>query len=183
MSTPATTNSKPEVSPPEPGLRLAARSGLDVMLSDAVLEADDDREAHPAHQVREQLAGLAGCGRPSITTAAARSPASSADTAAMTNTSPMRACGHAIASPPALNNSSSTHGRHRGGRDQFRHTIVCDRCFQVTDSRQACLAARSELPLSSRSPGCDGVQERGVVAFLPMGVGSRTRRRGLIEDV
>ena len=39
MSTPATTNSKPEVSPPEPGLRLAARSGLDVMLSDAVLES------------------------------------------------------------------------------------------------------------------------------------------------
>ena len=39
MSTPATTNSKPQVSPPEPGLRLAARSGLDVMLSDAVLES------------------------------------------------------------------------------------------------------------------------------------------------
>jgi polyhydroxyalkanoate synthase len=39
MSTPATTNSKPEVSPPEPGLRLAARSGLDVMLGDAVLES------------------------------------------------------------------------------------------------------------------------------------------------
>ena len=39
MSTAATTNSKPEVSPPEPGLRLAARSGLDVMLSDAVLES------------------------------------------------------------------------------------------------------------------------------------------------
>jgi polyhydroxyalkanoate synthase len=38
MSVQAGTNSKPEVSPPEPGLRLAARSGLDVMLSDAVLE-------------------------------------------------------------------------------------------------------------------------------------------------
>jgi hypothetical protein len=34
------TNSKPKdrVSPAEPGLRLAARSSLDVMLSDAVLE-------------------------------------------------------------------------------------------------------------------------------------------------
>ncbi len=39
MSTPATANSTPEAAPREPGLRLAARSGLDVMLSDAVLES------------------------------------------------------------------------------------------------------------------------------------------------
>ncbi len=38
MSVKATAKSKPRVSPSQPGLRLAARSGLDVMLSDAVLE-------------------------------------------------------------------------------------------------------------------------------------------------
>jgi polyhydroxyalkanoate synthase len=39
MSAQATTTSKPGASRSEPGLRLAARSGLDVMLSDAVLES------------------------------------------------------------------------------------------------------------------------------------------------
>ena len=38
MSVEATSNSKPRVPASEPGLRLAARSSLDVMLSDAVLE-------------------------------------------------------------------------------------------------------------------------------------------------
>jgi polyhydroxyalkanoate synthase subunit PhaC len=59
MSAPATTNSKPEVSPPEPGLRLAARSGLDVMLSDAVLESGGvGRFVKPQTAVRTIL-GLA----------------------------------------------------------------------------------------------------------------------------
>jgi hypothetical protein len=39
MSAQATTDSKRGASPSEPGLRLAARSGLDMMLSDAVLES------------------------------------------------------------------------------------------------------------------------------------------------
>ena len=38
MSVEATSNSKPRIPASEPGLRLAARSSLDVMLSDAVLK-------------------------------------------------------------------------------------------------------------------------------------------------
>ena len=117
----------------------------------------------PIPPIRYASSWRAGFGRPSITTAAARSPASSPETAAITNTSPMRIRGHAVARPPALNNSSSTQGRHRGGRDQFRHTIVCDKCFQVTDSRQACLAAGPRAPVQlacARLRGCAGARRR-----------------------
>ena len=55
------TNSKPKdrVSPAEPGLRLAARSSLDVMLSDAVLEGGGVGRFVKPRAAGRTIAGLA----------------------------------------------------------------------------------------------------------------------------
>jgi polyhydroxyalkanoate synthase len=59
MSAQATTDSKPGASPSEPGLRLAARSGLDVMLSDAVLESGGVGRFVKPQAAGRTIAGLA----------------------------------------------------------------------------------------------------------------------------
>lgn len=59
MSVEATSNSKPRVSPSQPGLRLAARSGLDVMLSDAVLEGGGVGRFVKPRATGRTIAGLA----------------------------------------------------------------------------------------------------------------------------
>jgi hypothetical protein len=59
MSVEATSNSKPRVPASEPGLRLAARSSLDVMLSDAVLEGGGVGRFVKPRAAGRTIAGLA----------------------------------------------------------------------------------------------------------------------------
>jgi hypothetical protein len=58
VSVEATSNSKPRVSPSQPGVRLAARSSLDVLLGDAALERGIGRFVKPRAAGRT-IAGLA----------------------------------------------------------------------------------------------------------------------------
>ena len=59
MSTTANSTPKTRVSPQEPGLRRAARSGLDVMLSDAVLEGGGVGRFLKPKATGRTIAGLA----------------------------------------------------------------------------------------------------------------------------
>ena len=59
MSVEVTSDSKPRVPPSQPGLRLAARSSLNVMLSDAVLEGGGVGRIVKPRAAGRTLAGLA----------------------------------------------------------------------------------------------------------------------------